>query len=71
MRTTTLTRPQAIKVLTVIQNREQNHNRDILTFTGFCTLPEVIETIWREFAGLPRVAQVEVLAATRLILAQA
>ena len=63
-----MTRPQLLRVLTRIQNRTVNWNRDILTFCGMCSDAEIAEHAQREFGRLDGESKADVLAYTRSLV---
>lgn len=38
-----MTRQEAIEIVIKVQNRPENHDRDIVTFCGMCNTEEILE----------------------------
>lgn len=65
-----MNRKQLIAVLVVIQNAAVNHNRDIMTFAGFCGgLSELSDYVWMHFTSLPADDRPRIVEAARAIAA--
>lgn len=63
-----LSRDTLIRILTAIQNRAINWNRDILTFSAFLDDEELGSHIWREFSILDGENRAAVLTASHRIV---
>lgn len=63
-----LSRNMLIRILSAIQNRAVNWNRDILTFSAFLDDAELGSHIWSEFEKLDRENRAAVLTTSHRIV---
>lgn len=61
-------RSDLIKIVTRIQNRTCNWNRDILTICGMCSDAEIADHAQREFSRLDDEGKADVVAYTRSLV---